>query len=246
MLPNATGEPITVPANDSIVKERDYTIDGAWVARNCEIIAFVQNNSSKEIYQGARVGVYQVPALEYRGYQSAFPEPGGTADLVIGLRNLGSGLASGVSATLSTTDPYVTVTGANGSFDDIAIGADVYSSAAFGISVAGNCPDPHLATMDLAVTAAGGYSRQRQLPAQHHDRTRVLGRHGGRRERLDSFGHARQLAPDEHRNQSPANSWYCGVENTWRYTDENDATAGDTLLHRRRDAPAFVRPLVRA
>jgi hypothetical protein len=235
MLPDASGEAITVPANDSVTKERDFTIDAAWVARNCELIAFVQDNSSKTIYQGARVGVYQVPALAYLGYQSAYPEPGGTADLVVGLRNLGSGPAAGVSATLSTADPYVMVTGASGTFGDIAIGADVYSNAAFGISVSESCPDPHLATMDLAVTASGGYTGGISFPLNVTTERGFSDDIEGGADGWTHSGTSDNWHQTEHRNQTPTHSWYCGLENSWAYSNENDAklvtpyfTAGDS------------------
>jgi len=164
MLPDASGETVIVPANDSITKNRDFSVDAAWVARNCELVVFVQNNARKSIYQGAHIGLYQVPVLEYRGYQSAFPEPGGDADLVVGLRNLGSGDAATVSATLSTSDPYVTVTTPTADFGSIAVGQDVYSLSPFAIHVDAGCPNDHLATMDLAVTGAGGYATSLSFP----------------------------------------------------------------------------------
>ena len=33
MLPDANGEAVTVPANDSIARTRDFAVDAAWVAR---------------------------------------------------------------------------------------------------------------------------------------------------------------------------------------------------------------------
>ena len=235
MLPNATGEAITVPANDSITKSRDYTVDAAWVARNCEFVVFVQNNSSKAMYQGARIGVYQEPALEYRGYQSAFPEPGADVNLTIGLRNAGSGDAQSPGATLSTTDPYVTVTTASASFSDIGIGKDVYSGTPFAIHVAGNCPNPYVATMDLAVTASGGYAANRSFPLNITTERGLSDDMEGGVNGWTHSGTRDNWHQTAHRSQSPTHSWYCGLENSWLYSDENDAklvtpyfTSGDS------------------
>jgi hypothetical protein len=235
MLPNASGEAITVPANDSITKTRDYAVDPAWVARNCELIVFVQNNSSKAMYQGARIGVYQVPALEYRGYQSAFPEPGGDADLVIGLRNLGSGDASTVTGTLSTTDPYVTVTTPNADFGGVEVGQDVYSQTPFAIHVDAGCPNDHLATMDLAVAGEGGYATSLSFPMNITTERGFSDDMEGGVNGWTHSGTRDNWHQTAHRSQSPSNSWYCGVEGSWAYTDENDArlvtpwfTSGDS------------------
>ncbi len=235
MLPDASGEAVTVPANDSITKTRDFSVDPAWVARNCELVVFVQNNSTKAMYQGGRIGVYQVPLLAYRGYQSAYPEPDSDVNLTIGLVNRGSGAGDSVSATLSTSDPYVTVTTPNADFGSIALGQDVYSQTPFVIHVDSACPNDHLATMDLAVTGAGGYTADLSFPLNvstnrgfSDDMERGVNgwTHSGTND------HWHQTA---HRSQSPSNSWYCGAEGSWQYTNENDAklvtpwfTAGDS------------------
>jgi hypothetical protein len=235
MLPSASGEAITVPANDSITKSRDFTVDPVWVARNCELVVFVQNNSSKAMYQGARVGVYQAPALEYRGYQSAFPEPGADVNLTIGLVNRGSGPAETVSATLSTSDPEITVTTPNASFGAIAMGQDVYSETPFVIHVSNVHPNHSVATMNLAVTGAGGYTTDLSFPLyvstnRGFSDDMELGVNGWTHSGTRDNWH--QTA---HRSQSPSKSWYCGVEGSWAYTDENDArlvtpwfTSGDS------------------
>jgi hypothetical protein len=235
MLPDANGEAVAVPANDSITKTRGFTVDPAWVARNCELIVFVQNNSSKAMYQGARIGVYQVPWLEYRGYQSAFPEPGGDANLTIGLRNLGSGDAANVSATISTSDPFVTITTPNADFGSIAMGQDVYSQTPFAIHVEAGCPNDHLATMNLTVTEASGYSTSFDFPLNITTNRGFSDDCEGGTNGWTHSGTRDGWHQSAHRSQSPSNSWYCGTEGSWVYTNENDAwlvtpyfTAGDS------------------
>ena len=222
MLPSASGEAITVPANDSIVKSREFTMDPAWVARNCEMVVFVQNNSSKAMYQGARIGVYQVPALVYRGYEEAFPRPGGDANLTVGLRNIGSGDASDVSAVLSTTDPYVSVTSGSANFGSIAIGADVYSQAPFAIRAAGNCPDGHVATMNLAITAANGYATVTSFPMHVTNNVGFLDDIEQGENGWTHSGTRDNWHQTTHRSQSPSHAWYCGNEGAWRYSDQTD------------------------
>jgi len=223
MLPSASGEAVTVAAGDSLTKTRDFTVDAAWVAGHCDFVVFVQNNSSKEMYQGARIAIINIPKLEYYGYRSANPEPNSDANLTVGLRNMGSGEAQGVSATLSTSDPYITVTTANASFANIAAAAIGYSSTPFQIHVDGSCPSPHLATMDLQVTAAGAPTVSLSFPlsitttygfADNMEHGIGQWTHGGIRDNWHQTGYT---------FQSDTTSWYCGVDASHQYTNENDS-----------------------
>ena len=152
MLPSASGQAVTIPANDSLVKTDSFTLTSGWVAGNCDIVVFVQNNSTKEILQGARTGVIMQPTLVFAGYQSAFPEPGGDADLTIGLLNIGTGIGQGLSATLTTSDSYVTVNTGTASFSDIAVAGQASRTRRTRFTLPRDCPNPHLATMNLQIT----------------------------------------------------------------------------------------------
>jgi hypothetical protein len=224
MLPDANGEAVTIPANDSITKTRSFSVDAAWVARNCDLVVFVQNNSSKAMYQGARIGVYQVPELEYRGYQSTYAEPGADVNLTIGLTNRGTGFADSVSAVLSTTDPDITVTTPSAVFGTIALGEDGYSLTPFAVHVSNSHPNDSLATMTLAVTGANGYAGAVSFPlmvstkrgfSDDMERGDNGWTHAGTRDGWHQT---------THRSQSPATSWYSGAEGSWQYTNENDAS----------------------
>jgi len=235
MLPTAAGESVSIGGNDSLSKTRDFTVDAAWVARNCELVVFVQTQTTKAIAQGAHIGVYQTPQLEYLGYSSAYPEPGGTTNLTVALRNIGAGEATGVSGTLSTTDPYVTVTTPGADFGSVVIARDVSSQTPFAIRVDTACPDNHLATMDLAVTGAAGYSASVSFPLNitryrwiSDDMERGAGG-------WTHSGVADNWHQTTYRSLSPITSWYCGLENTWQYANMADAwlvtpyfTAGDS------------------
>lgn len=223
MLPDAGGEAVTIPAGDSLVKIRNFTLATGIVARNCDIIVFVQNNSTRTMIQAARTSVQMEPKLGYAGYQRAFPEPGADANLIIGLSNLGSAAGTGVSAVLSTSDPYVTVTTPGASFADITRGDIAYSATPFVIRVDAGCPSPHLAMMSLAVTAAGGYTSTSTFPLNitfnpgYYD-SMEAGVNGWTHSGIRDGWHQ-----TTHRNTSPTHSWYCGIENSWQYNNECDA-----------------------
>jgi hypothetical protein len=83
-------------------------------------------------------------------------DTGETAGLAIRLINHGSQPANNVSATLSSVDPYLTVTSPTASYGTIP--AEDYGDPLqdFSISVAANCPDGHMAEMSLAITSTDG------------------------------------------------------------------------------------------
>jgi len=223
MLPNASGEAISVAPGETLLKTRDFTIDPAWNARNCELVAFVQNNSTREILQGARTPLVPTPEVKYLGYQTAFPVPGAQTDLVLGLRNIGWAQASDLSAVLSSTDPYVTVLTASADFPDIAgLGAG-YSLTPFRVSVSSVCPDPYLARLNLATSMNGAPVRSETIPINI---TTQNGFQDNMESGINGWTHSglnEQWHQTTHRSNSPGHSWYCGTEGTWQYTFENDA-----------------------
>ena len=223
MLPSSSGEAVTIAAGDSLTKTRDFSVDGSWVASNCDFVVFVQNNSSKEMYQGARIAIINVPELTYHGYQSADPVPNSDIDLTVGLRNMGTGEAQSVSATLSTSDPYITVTTANANFANIPAAASGYSSTPFQIHVDAGCPDPHLAIMDLQITATGAPTANLNFPLNV---TTHYGLADNMEHGIGEWTHSGIRDNWYYSNytyQSDTTSWYCGVDASHQYTNENDS-----------------------
>ncbi len=91
------------------------------------------------------------PYLVYNGSTISDPAPTGnnngmmdygeTNQLNITIKNVGSQAATAVTATLATTDPYITITDNSHSFGNIDPGATVTMPAAFAYNVANNIPD---------------------------------------------------------------------------------------------------------
>ena len=69
----------------------------------------------------------------------------------VALNNAGQSIANGVSAVLSTTDPYVTITDANETFGNIAASATQAQTNAYAATIANNVPDMHVATFLLTI-----------------------------------------------------------------------------------------------
>ncbi|HTF06116.1 MAG TPA: T9SS type A sorting domain-containing protein, partial [Bacteroidia bacterium] len=72
----------------------------------------------------------------------------------VALDNVGQAIANGVSAVLSTVDPYVTITDANESFGNIAATSTQSQTNAYAATIANNVPDMHVATFTLTITDA--------------------------------------------------------------------------------------------
>ena len=223
MLPSSSGETVTIAAGDSLTKTRDFTVASGWVASHCDFVVFVQNTSTKEMFQGARIAVIDVPRLEFYGYQSANPEPNSDANLTVGLRNMGSGDAQNVSATLSTADLNITVTTPNANFASIPAAGVGYSSTPFQIHVDAGCPNPHVATMNLQVSATGARTANLSFPLNV---TTNYGFSDNMEHGIGQWTHS-GIRDNWHQSnytyQSESTSWYCGVDGNHQYTNENDA-----------------------
>lgn len=111
---------------------------------------------------GAAVTTAARPALVYQSHTiddqpNGQPEPGSTVDLDVTLTNNWAD-ASGVAASLSTADPYVTILSSSATYGDV----DTYESAAnaapFRFRVSGSAPYAHDIAFTLRLTAANNYS----------------------------------------------------------------------------------------
>jgi hypothetical protein len=74
------------------------------------------------------------------------------------LRNDGSAGGTGISGTLSCSDPYVAVTVSSASYQDIASGGTGSTLTPYRFTVTSSCPMGYRARMILNLTGNGGYS----------------------------------------------------------------------------------------
>ncbi len=58
MFPNQNGTSLDFSTEDQIILDYNFDVLPEWVLEECEIIAFVQDNSSKEILQGRKADMY--------------------------------------------------------------------------------------------------------------------------------------------------------------------------------------------
>jgi len=82
-------------------------------------------------------------------------DPGERVELSLSLLNLGGLTASGVTATLSSTDAYVTLIADDQTFADIPSGAEVYGNGPFVFELDADAPDGHVVEFELTASSGG-------------------------------------------------------------------------------------------
>ena len=61
MIPNANGETFDIENGETVNFERDFTVDNNLLVDMCDIVVFVQDRTTREILQTARVPVTNIP-----------------------------------------------------------------------------------------------------------------------------------------------------------------------------------------
>ena len=79
-------------------------------------------------------------------------EFGENAILSLEIENVGSELAHNVEATLSTDDPYITITDDYEIIGDVEAGTTINLTDGFSFSIANNVPNDHIFTMNVTMT----------------------------------------------------------------------------------------------
>lgn len=77
-IPTEAGTAITIQPNSQVMQSYNFSLDSSWVQNNCEVVAFLQNYVTKEIFNGAKLSLDPNPVgrLEPRASGlSIFPNP---------------------------------------------------------------------------------------------------------------------------------------------------------------------------
>ena len=110
------------------------------------------------------------------GNSDGIINPGETVDLLVTLKNVGLDNATGVVATLSTTDTYVTVTQNFSEYGDIpGTGASLPGLTNYTLQVATNCPTPHEVSLVLNITDTAGTNWISQFEVMVYTSSQVSG-----------------------------------------------------------------------
>jgi hypothetical protein len=133
-------------------------------------------------------------------------------------QNVGTGPYVG-PASISTTDPYITITGSTPQTVNINPSAwDTVIITNFNISA--SCPSPHQANFLLTFSAGDTNTVRFIITNQPGFADNIESGQGPWTHSGTNDG----WHITTHRYHSATHSWYCGVENTWQYTINNDAS----------------------
>jgi hypothetical protein len=99
------------------------------------------------------VGLASFGVDDAAGNGDGLAGPGETVDLAAVLHNFGAAAATGVTAVLTSADPWASVVSGAASFGTIAAGADAAGDVPFTVQLAPGAPAAHKCQLDLAVTS---------------------------------------------------------------------------------------------
>ena len=74
MIPDQYGTALDFSTGDIQTVNLEFTLDPEWASSNCELVAFIQDNDSKEILQGTKVNLTELEALEVENFTNTIPE----------------------------------------------------------------------------------------------------------------------------------------------------------------------------
>ena len=133
MAPSASGQLFSATAYDTVHYYATFELNPAWALDNLDLACFVQNNTTREIYQAKVTAIpLDFPNILLFDYQVSDPagnqdgrvDPGETGELVAILENQAPFHdATEVQATLATDDPLIDVLVPTINYPDLASGA---------------------------------------------------------------------------------------------------------------------------
>jgi hypothetical protein len=180
IFPNANGVAISLPSKDSTEQTQTYTIKDSFPLNppqntkyhkippeSCQVVVFVQNPSSKEVLQAAKLWVTSTQGMNI-DYDKTTQiggddklSPGETGNMVLVIKNSGDKQLTGVQGTLTATDSYITISDPTGNFGDIGPNQSKDNqSDPFIVQAAPSTPNGHTVDFTLKVQTANHYSAE--------------------------------------------------------------------------------------
>ncbi|MFH1862281.1 MAG: C13 family peptidase, partial [bacterium] len=95
---------------------------------------------------------------EIVGNGNGSPDPGETMAMTLTLNNVGNGEATNILGTLSTTDPYLTITQNSATYPDLGHFEQGQGSPAYELIISSACPQGQTVSCNLHITADSAYT----------------------------------------------------------------------------------------
>lgn len=93
-------------------------------------------------------------AQHYDTNENGFLEPGETDYLVLPLKNVGDAIATNVSATLSSSDPYVNITSGTVNYGSIPVSGIENGQSNFAFTISQSCPQDHVIQFNVSISSS--------------------------------------------------------------------------------------------
>jgi len=90
MVPDQNGTALDFSTSDTINLMETFTMNSSWAPENCELVAFIQDNSSKEIMQSIKRRLYNPPTLSIATIDIVQPGPVSVPVHAANIVNMGS------------------------------------------------------------------------------------------------------------------------------------------------------------
>ncbi len=224
MIPDAEGRLLTLGPGATVVDTQEFVVDSAWVAENCAIVAFVQDDGAgKRVYQSAMAYVHPEPQLRFHHYRvvdgnDQVLQPGETGYIYGSFINTGRVDAEDVVATLTSTDPYVTILQPQITIARIPLYQVTTAPHPFEIQLDPAFPDSYVTYLHLTLQTPDSVTFTDSFPVAHLPRVGFSDDFEGE-DHWFNYGQYGQWHITEHRYHSEGHSKYCGLENLWHYLD---------------------------
>jgi len=106
---------------------------------------------------GPYLGVDSTVFDDIGGNNNGAPDPGETISILVYLINVGTQTATNISAILSTTNQYLTITQNSATYPDLNPMQTGVGSQPYMLNISSSCPQGTFVSTTLTITAAGGY-----------------------------------------------------------------------------------------
>jgi len=95
---------------------------------------------------------------DLNGNMNGAPDPGETVEMTLTMTNVGSGIGTNIVGTLSTTNPYLTITQNTSNFPDLGHFDQGQGTPPYLFEVSDGCPQGQLVSFDLHIEADSAYT----------------------------------------------------------------------------------------
>ena len=223
-----------IPADGTAVSADDYTVAISASAPDGEIVSFdldILSDDKASWESGFSVQV-SAPALFYADHEAddtpgngnGCLEAGEAFDLIVSMTNGGSAMATNLSATLTSTDPYVNIN--DGSSGLPFIGASATGDfTSLRATLTPDCPGFYEVSFTLDITGDWGYTASTQftiLTSGGDFTDDVEAGEGAWTHSNVTGGFADQWHVDTYRSHTSSHSWKFGGTGSATYGDSSD------------------------